>query len=219
MKKRNFVLRGFNAFTLAEVLITLVIIGVIGALTVPSLIQNTQKQEYVTALKKAYSVLSQTSQKIIAEEGSAKVDENGESWAKDTNSMYNAFKEHLNYIKACDAGNTECDYQMHYFTGQNSHYGNSGYPSLILADGMRIIFQLTHNTCSGNDGGVTDYCGHIWADLNGIKGPNKLGRDYFWFILKENGVYPRGTDADGWCAPGLGYGCTERVLRESAMNY
>ena len=47
-----------KAFTLAEVLITLSIIGVVAAMTVPTLMSNTSNQQHVTALKKAYSTLS-----------------------------------------------------------------------------------------------------------------------------------------------------------------
>ena len=48
-----------NAFTLSEVLITLVIIGVIAAITVPSLMNNTNAEEYRASLKKAISGLNQ----------------------------------------------------------------------------------------------------------------------------------------------------------------
>ena len=48
-----------NAFTLAEVLITVVIIGVIAAITIPAIVENTNAQEYRTALKKALSELNQ----------------------------------------------------------------------------------------------------------------------------------------------------------------
>ena len=58
-----------KAFTLAEVLITLTIIGVIAALTIPNLLQKHQEQETVTRLKKAYSTLSQTTAKAIADNG------------------------------------------------------------------------------------------------------------------------------------------------------
>ena len=58
-----------KAFTLAEVLITLVIIGVIAAITIPSLINKTNEQETVVAVKKAYSILSQAYQRIVAENG------------------------------------------------------------------------------------------------------------------------------------------------------
>ena len=55
---------------MAEVLITLGIIGVIAALTLPTVIQNYQKQVTVNKLKKAYSVLGQVAQKSIADNGS-----------------------------------------------------------------------------------------------------------------------------------------------------
>ena len=48
-----------SAFTLAEVLITLGIIGIVAAMTLPALIQNYQKKQTVSQLKKAYSVISQ----------------------------------------------------------------------------------------------------------------------------------------------------------------
>lgn len=48
-----------NGFTLAEVLITLGIIGVVAAMTMPSLIANYNGKKYRTAFKKTVSVLSQ----------------------------------------------------------------------------------------------------------------------------------------------------------------
>ena len=51
-----------NGFTLAEVLITLAIIGVVATLTLPSLIANTQEQQAVTAFKKAMNTLNEVAQ-------------------------------------------------------------------------------------------------------------------------------------------------------------
>lgn len=50
---------GMYGFTLAEVLVTLGIIGVVSAMTVPSLMQNYQRKSYVTQLNKVYNLLSQ----------------------------------------------------------------------------------------------------------------------------------------------------------------
>lgn len=58
------------AFTLAEVLITLGIIGVVAALTLPTVIKNYQKHVTITRLQKAYSILGQVAQKSIADNGS-----------------------------------------------------------------------------------------------------------------------------------------------------
>ena len=57
------------AFTLAEVLITLGIIGVVAAMTLPTLIQNHQKQTYVAGLQKAMSTTSNMFKKMQADEG------------------------------------------------------------------------------------------------------------------------------------------------------
>ena len=62
-------MKKFNAFTLAEILITLGIIGVIAALVMPSLITNYKKHIVVTRMQKFYSVMSQALQKYYAEEG------------------------------------------------------------------------------------------------------------------------------------------------------
>ena len=56
-------------FTLAEALITLAIIGIVAALTIPSVISNYQQQEFKTGLKKAVSVLNEAIQVNIAQEG------------------------------------------------------------------------------------------------------------------------------------------------------
>ena len=58
-----------KGFTLAEVLITLAIIGVVAALTIPSVIVKTQQQEFKTAAKKAHSVLSQAAQLTEVKDG------------------------------------------------------------------------------------------------------------------------------------------------------
>ena len=62
-----------SAFTLAEVLITLAIIGVVAAMTLPTLIQNHQKQAYVTGLKKAVSVSQNMLKKMQADEGASSI--------------------------------------------------------------------------------------------------------------------------------------------------
>ena len=56
-------------FTLAEVLITLGIIGVVAAITLPTLIQNSQRRELQVGLKKGYSTISQALDMYYAENG------------------------------------------------------------------------------------------------------------------------------------------------------
>ena len=58
-----------KAFTLAEVLITLGIIGVVAALTMPTVIQNYKKKQAVTQLKATYSILAQAFEHAQADYG------------------------------------------------------------------------------------------------------------------------------------------------------
>ena len=208
-----------GGFTLAEVLITLVIIGVIGALTVPSLIQNTQKQEYVSALKKAYSILSQAAQQIIMEEGSPKGDEgwvNGED-------KYDLFKKHLNVIKDCGTAAgciKQKKFKYLHSSGGDNWEDDSRFYKLILADGMQAAFALTDKNCSSGGYAVSSNCGMITVDVNGEKKPNQYGRDVYTFVLKENGIYPGGMDnPDTACSWESGASCAAKVLAEGAINF
>jgi len=58
-----------KGFTLAEVLVTLAIIGVVAALTIPSLIQTSNERQAITSIRKALSTLNQALTMSIAEEG------------------------------------------------------------------------------------------------------------------------------------------------------
>ncbi len=58
-----------KGFTLAEILITLAIIGVVAVLTIPTVVRNYQKTQTVTQLKKVYSALSNTTNFAIADYG------------------------------------------------------------------------------------------------------------------------------------------------------
>ena len=216
--------RGNKAFTLAEVLITLVIIGVIGALTVPALIQNTQKQEYVSALKKAYSTLSQASQQIIAEEGSPRCDEGG--WACNYDSIHAAYKKHLNIAKECK-NNKECFAPKYTELSPGRTETYNGFSNgFVLTDGSSITFGNITEDCTSGYWGNEPYCARIFVDVNGHKAPNKIGIDLFDFVIKESGLKPSGCDGpDYWCHStwtnhgGVGFGCACKALREGAMNY
>ena len=102
-----------SAFTLAEVLITLGIIGVVAAMTMPTLINSTQGAQYKTAYKKALSVMSQAvvmnialedydlSQTVKGRNGDAAA--HGESEAAEAQTLYTLFKNRMNVVKVAAA--------------------------------------------------------------------------------------------------------------------
>ena len=80
-------------FTLAEILITLGIIGVIAVCTIPNVIQNTQEKVAVTALRKAYSALSQAFTFAVQENGTP------ENWDLGNNGALNILNNLAPYLK------------------------------------------------------------------------------------------------------------------------
>jgi len=225
-----FVAKNVNAprndgFTLAEILITLVIIGVIAAITVPSLINKTNNQEYVSKLKKTYSTLSQATNSIIAENGTPKASVGG--WATDVDSIYKLYKPHLHIEKDCGSG-TGCFRQLKeaYKTlngvggGGNYEPEDDNFRKLVLTDGTQIVFdgKTLSNDCSNSGAGSNNFCIVIKVDINGEKKPNIMGKDFLQFVLKNNGLYPRGCDGEE-CIGTQGGGCTCKIIREDAMNY
>ena len=147
--------KGYRGFTLAEVLITLGIIGVVAALTIPTLIQNTKKQEASSKLKKFISVINQA---LI----SAELDYGArEDWAiGEMNSSDSAF-DFLNiyikpYVKSHDI--------------EKRKLLDMNVATLRFTDGSQMSIKIGS-------------CYDIYYDINGEKGPNEIGRDIYAFIL------------------------------------
>ncbi len=167
-----------SGFSLAEVLITLVIIGVIAAITVPTLITKYQKEQTVARLKKAYSSFSQAFVKSQTDFGT--------NYTFDIDFGNNdekerAFKEHflkyIKYSKYCKENFSECYPSKVYnldgslfwnFEATNSRPNSYAY---ALDDGICVVSWLARD--------------HIqfYTDINCKKGPNKLGRDIFQITL------------------------------------
>ena len=165
----------FKAFTLAEVLITLVIIGVIAAITVPTLITKYQKEQTVTRLKKAYSALAQTTARAITEHGSI------ETWILGTEENADAAKEFLSiyilpYLNSNGTIKTysEKNWDMYLFSGKLWTSRINEYARFYLNDGTAIMSRIV----SSSD---TSKRILILVDINGDKKPNKNGRDIFMF--------------------------------------
>lgn len=160
-----------NGFTLAEVLITLGIIGVVAALTLPSLITQYQKSATVQGLKVAYSLLSQAVQKSISENGEINEWDYSLSSA-DFDDTY--LLPYLKVIKKCEGAEciTTDDFHGYYELNDNK-YTNID-KSYILSNGMILM-----KDAAGISLGFIVYM----IDINGNKRPNKMGRDIFSFYL------------------------------------
>lgn len=196
-----------TGFTLAEVLITLGIIGVVAALTIPALIQNSQKQEYVTKLKKAYSTINQALVQMANDNGCpGDLKCTGIFSASNDNTAVGAiFTKYFKVAKDCGvqhgagcfSATTNGNYDG---TGGTYYQDDTDHYKFITSDGMSISFDSSLTNCgnstysTGATGNLTQECAFAFIDVNGPAGPNRSGRDFFEFWI-TNGkgplLYPR----------------------------
>ena len=200
-----------NAFTLAEVLITLGIIGIVAAMTMPMLIGKYKKQVTVTQLKKAYTVLSQMVLQSQEDNGpvyfstsenvNATVVENFFKlyWLPYFNSPTVAKEGEYIYGKGYAFNTlegTEADTNIYtnYSQGRIYFTTNDGTAYFVFIMNWDREYDEEGNLIS-----LTAKYGtiqQVWIDLNGIKPPNTLGKDVFIFVVyfDNNIVRPYGYD-------------------------
>ncbi len=185
----------YFSFTLSEVLITLVIVGVVAAITVPLIVADVQKQQTISKLKKVYSTLSQVI--LRSQNDNGPVDEwyskEDNNYAADYYSNY--YKPYLNGPVKC-LGYRECGYDkinpFYYVNGFNYglHMGTGQTRfNFYMADGVFVIVF----TGNYRDSEVAPFeTPWIIIDLNGGKKPNRFGRDVFFFDIDKNkGAVPK----------------------------
>ncbi len=207
------------AFTLAEVLVTLGIIGVVSAMTVPSLMQNYQRQSYLTQLHKVYNEMQQALVQYQTDTNAVNLTEAGLT----SNVKLRSFiKSYFKVIKECEEleGCFASDYKN--LNGGSANFAKL--KSFVLASGASIRPTLS----AGN----SDINVYFAVDVNGPKGPNILGRDCFFIFVFNNGMIDdNGTSAplsrdereklfDEHCFGNGTTGCFGRILNDNwEMTY
>ena len=132
-------MKRFYGFTLAEVLITLAIIGVVAAISIPSVISNSQQQEFKTGLRKAVSVLNSAITMNMALDGESPYDN------KD---LFNYLMKHMSIVESTTKLNSK-----YVILESNGVRDNAAFYTVdgmrfefYLGDGMRSKFKLYENT-------------------------------------------------------------------------
>ena len=198
MKLSN--MRAMNGFTLAEVLITLGIIGVVAAMTMPTLMNSTQGAQYKAAYKKALSAISQGVTLNVALDGSSFADAVAGTAGKTDkpttgDSVASILAARMNIINATGAANS--GYGM---TGQGDS-ATSNFPGtvesevctgtapnesctdqavtpdtfLFFNDGIMFAYKAADAVACTDDETITGHKKCVGViDVNGTKGPNKV---------------------------------------------
>ena len=197
-----------RAFTMAEVLITLGIIGIVAAMTMPTVIKNYQRKEAETRLKKAYSTISQAFLAAQAKHGEVK---DWENWEDAEFVLEHYIKPEIKGAKVFPTNESrsnlmcfEGKFPSHYQNGdkESTQYGwlDNVYISSPFFAGYTASIKLTDGTCVGLNPVMTSssnwqnsFSRLIFIDINGSNDrPNKAGYDLFLFVVDGNRIMPWG---------------------------
>lgn len=193
-----------KAFTLAEVLITIGIIGIVIAMTLPSLVTKYQKQQFSSQLKKAYSTFTQAL--MLSQEF------NGPSDTWQTLEPSSTYEENLNYFKLywepylkvmqiCETM-ADCGYKINNYASvsdlKNYKYYGQDYnvPGFIYGDGTYAYIRPYHKNSTADKSLKIQL---LSVDLNGPKNPNIIGIDIFQFQIDTSKGIIKGFSNSNYC--------------------
>lgn len=209
-------------FTLAEVLITLGIIGVVAAMTLPSLVANYRKKQYVNSLKTGYAILNDGFRSMMAEENVEDI-EDSELFAvmknvgNDTDTVASeqaaarVLEKYFKKARLVSRADLHTKTACKDLVGKGPRFWNLGDKTTCsgnynmqyaLPNGMTMSIFL-YDTCATSSipeseieaagGKMKKLCGQIDLDINGEKEPNQWGRDgYRFWITQAATIVPAG---------------------------
>ncbi|MFA7658635.1 MAG: type II secretion system protein [Candidatus Gastranaerophilaceae bacterium] len=228
-----------ESFTLAEVLITLGIIGVVAMMVIPPLTNYIGVEQFRAKLKKEYSALLQAINFLQVNNSS--IDTSSvDNFITDLSSQISILKKGTwGSLTTLPANFAYKCYKESGGTCNNLFYrpARDGVASFITNDGALFIIVGAYPNCDGYNYHIKldpseviptqNVCSEIFIDLNGDKGPNQAGMDlHFFELLKKNNYYylrPSGSGVDTNCLTGSpenynrSLHCTARMLLDMSM--
>jgi len=172
------------AFTLAEVLITLGIIGVVAAMTIPTLVNSYQEKQYVTGLQKFNSALQQAVllwKNDIDCTDDAYTCLTAQNLSDNTIANFDQIAKFMRISQSTSADPNTVDWLPdnildYYGNTATSNYGNVSHFGLSSG-----AFLLNDGTTFSMDVDTNGFA--ILADVNGKKPPNRIGKDIFFLTI------------------------------------
>lgn len=177
--------KNFSGFTLAEVLITLGIIGIVAAITLPSVINDYKEKVNIARWKKTYSMFAQAYERVKLEVGGDEALQeilDKTTW-QDSSEITNLFKKQVQMLEcnkeiSCNNNNFQNSYKT--MSGETFYWQNLQWYNFKLKSGENLMGR------SWGGGAVRWY-----IDVNGFKsGPNVLGKDLFSFYFNGKFITP-----------------------------
>ncbi len=234
-----------RAFTMAEMLVAMAIIGIVSALTIPVLKQDYQKKMYVAKLQKATHVLENSIKIMLVEEGARDLRRTELFDCAGTGGdIFDYINGNYDNIRTCINNHLSKYFKIVRY-GKASANEYNYWEATNLAGG-EISPDTIHGPSSGAEALMKAYFFYagdnilyvpfvpnrdIYVDVNGTKAPNRVGRDIFvlgWNRQLNGITYPCSNGEwkeEGPCLcddelTGAGRGCAARIKEEGwKMNY
>lgn len=217
--KRKFI----NAFTLAEVIIVIGIIGIVAEMVLPGVIANTEKQVFATKVREIYSILMQSTTSINNDCGGSLIlcianpDVPQDDLAAKT-TVIDLYKQKFSLAKDCTDGVTADCFGPEFRTLDGLTVATA-FSTPAFATKSRMI--LKNGTAVGFKFYGTDSTSMyilFYVDVNNIKPPNRYGKDvYVFFYDRDKNAITMSNPAT--CTTGTGQTCAQKVIQEGAINY
>jgi len=200
------------AFTLAEVLITLGIIGVVAAMTIPGLITAQKAKRLHSQYFKAYSEVAQAIKMMKYDERS--LDPKSYAGADKQDKFVNVFSSYFKVLHRCGDNaeiNQAKNKMLCYQNGDGTYktLDGNGIPNWNLFDDGQFVLMDGALVMLENPYSVANAPIWITVDINGKnEKPNRWGYDVFTFVINDNEeLIPMGergtsyTDLNSYCNP------------------
>lgn len=225
---QNYFKKKSLAFTLAEVLVTLGIIGVVSAMTVPSLMKNHQRSVYVTQLHKVYNEIQQATSLQLQERNAINLVESG---IRSQATMATFINSRLKVSTCTSPSNCFASEYKNMDGAAVTSYSNTNASCFTMASGAAICLEykapVTADSCKASEDdkfmqevGACDnlnMVGTLIVDSNGKSGPNVLGRDLFVMGLYNDGSVNTQNETDRTVCM-AGSKCEEDKKAEAAKS-
>lgn len=187
------------AFTYAELMIVMGVLGIVATHTLPVLYDDFQRSLTMVRLQKNYAVFYTGIDTAIKENGSP------DNWgltddAAGLSNLNSVVSQYFRLNKNCDTAEgcfPDANYKnMKGVDNPDAINEDTDYTKFRLVDGTSIALSQLDENCDLNWGDtekLQHVCGEIFIDINGDSAPNTYGKDLFGFVLTKYGLVPLGT--------------------------
>lgn len=198
-----------HAFTLAELLIAMVILGVIAALTIPVLLSNVFSRSYAAAGKNMISTIEQLAADELVDKRTRLLSSTDFA---DASRLLTSEHFEVNSNSSCNVGEANCMSPADGFFKLDNHESidnpfPAGATALVLKNGTVLTYTV--------QGGKERYARFIF-DVNGADKPNTVGRDIFAFDVDIYGHYaPQNAATEQGCRGGDVMQCVDALMNNA----